>query len=56
MLEARLVSNDVLFFAKATAGVIGLTTKVPPKSFIENPLDCDNNRAAETTAPDSAGS
>ena len=38
ILEVRLVSNEVLFFVKATAGVIGLTTMVPPKSFIEKPL------------------
>ena len=39
ILAVRLVSNAVLFGAKATAGVIGFTTKVPPKSFIERPLD-----------------
>ena len=39
ILAVRLVSNEVLFGAKATAGVIGLTTNVPPKSFMEYPID-----------------
>ena len=56
ILEVRLMSNEVLFFAKATAGVIGLTITVPPKSFMEKPLVWANSRVAETTASDSDGS